>query len=372
MPQMQKENKKPEEAQLAQPLLDKPVAQPISGASIRHIPLSQIIPHKRDALRSLKPLPVVQDALGRAQPSLEQMRTVAMAQMEAAAPDWLQKQGLDAQKAMALPWPAEYAKRFGKKLQQPAEQVISRHWQQIAKDVHKLWTHRGQQFEYDGLLMWGPSRAVSLKDLTALVALTYLNAERSGLPAHFLQSIAGKETNFVHTADSDAGSGLTQFTAIGLAGVAERVESVNRKLQEWGRSPLDAHIGQAKAGKRWHWLVQEEKTVRVKVGRGKKARYKEKTLRSDVDFSQPVSGRFVRAPGFERHLADPVNAVELATALLIVKGASPGMSREQMRQAAQDYNGNRAQFTTPEGRQMSVRERYGREIVARTRWEQRP
>ncbi|MDE1798221.1 MAG: hypothetical protein KGH63_02340 [Candidatus Micrarchaeota archaeon] len=281
----------------------------------------------------------------------------------------LRQAKIGAAQVMAQRWVSNYAKKYGGKLDASARAIVECHWAEISRDVDKLWANRGRKFEYDGLVMWGPSNSVTLRDLAALVALSYLNQHRSGLDAHFLQSIFGKETNFRATGvDGPAGSGLTQMTSIGVAGVVERADDVSDKLKSWGHAGLDEHIGFVPRRKRWESLVQVEKTARVRVGRGRRARYKDKVVRYEPDFSD-LQGKLVRGPRFAAYMADPANILELTTALLIVKGAYPGMSRETMREAATNYNGNNALFTTPEGEKMRVKDRYGQEVSLRVKWE---
>lgn len=288
--------------------------------------------------------------------------------------DALSESGIGLRELTGFPLVREYARRRGAKLHHPAEEVLRAHLGEIQRDVNKLWANRGVQFEYDGLFMWGPSRAVSLKDLAAKVALTYLNRERCGLDPHFIQSINGKESNFISNADSSAGCGDFQFTPLGVAGVVERVDFINAKLREWGYGPMDEHAGKAwnEKKKKWEWLILEERTVRTQAGHGKNARYKYKRVRYEPDFSRPLQGRLVRGPGFHNYFTGPVNAMEMASYLLIAKGAYPGMGRPEMRSAADKYNANNAVMTTPEGRRERVRVRYANEIVKRVDFQKNP
>ncbi len=321
----------------------------------------------RRQLKQLKPVAAIPPAAAR------NREPAAPRQAEVPEPDVMAKKKIGLGAVMGYPRVKAYAQRHGQKLRQPAEEVLRAHWTEITTDVAKLWAHRNQQFEYDGLLMWGPSLGVSLKDLVDKVAASYLNGERGGLPPHFLQSINGKETNFLSNVDGPAGSGDFQFTPIGVAGVMEKRVEISKKLQSGGCAPLDEHIGQIwnARHKKWESVIQVEKTVRVKVGQGRKARYQDKVLRYEPDFSRmPLGGRVVRGPGYRQYLADYDNSIEMASALLFEKGASRDMTRSQMRDAATDYNGNNAPFVTPEGTKSKVKYRYGKEVAARVKWEE--
>ncbi len=290
------------------------------------------------------------------------------------------KTTLTAKALLKLPEVAGYAALAGKQGRPQAwiEKKLEERLDEIEHDAERYYAVRGGFFEFDNLRMWGPSLEVSRKVLTGEIAANYLCSENTGLPVELLHAIVGQECAWNPNASGTThglsnGTGPFQITGMTEGDVEERLELVNSKLAAWGYLPIGKDIGltDAKRGRR-EPLVLVQTTVQV--GKGKKKKDKRVSVpRQELGRARRPDERFARNGAvFRRELTDYAKALRMATAVLILKGAHPDMTSEEMRGVGERYNANPAPVRTPDGKYRPTFVVYGGKIKARADWSRQP
>lgn len=330
-------------------------------------------------------------------PGCEELATARYAQMKyarehgakSAAPFPYAGQGLFEQHGITFEGllQSEWISKYGAEDHVSPErkrQILSTFWTDITAQAELHWVHRGHKFKYDGLQLWGPDVRTTFPQLVGQMALTYLESEtrfnqEGRMPwkdrismAHMYQSFMGKETNFYvdaqgYTNNLSNGTGPFQLTGICVyaAGI-EKLDSINRQVVSWGGQPFDSHLVYYWSGNAWLSLVDVQTTVEKKNRKGKVVGYKPARVDPHSRPIPPPKGdRILRGPNFKEELTKPYKSICVASAAMIMYGAHPGMTYAELEKSAQKYNGNNAEIVTPEGQEMKLKMRYGKEIRAR-------
>lgn len=257
------------------------------------------------------------------------------------------------------------------------ERKLAAHLDEIVQDAERYWSYRGKLFEFCGLKMWGPSLNVSKNALTGEISANYICSENQGIPVILLHSIVGKECAWDPKASGTTGgmsngTGPFQLTGGTVGDVSERLDIVNSKLSSWGYPPIGNDVGMAPTKKgEWEPLVLVQTTS--PVGKGRKRRpghvlVEPQKLGRARRPDEPLTRNL--AP-FKREMTNYAKALRMATAVLILKGARPDMTTEEMRGVGERYNANSRPARTPEGKVEPIKKRYGKEIKARAEWTER-
>lgn len=181
------------------------------------------------------------------------------------------------------------------------------------------------------------SGTITKEELVAMVALTYVMQERTGISADLFQAIAMQETHFNYYASCPAGVGLFQLTASGLTPLftgetngASKM-TANESLEDWGYAAFDGKLGNAFDGA--GGTFTDEPLLEKKYKKNKDGSYQ-------LDDGGDKKFDWVRADGFIGNMVDPGICILYATQCMIIKGAKPTMTDAEIKAMAKAYNGS--------------------------------